>query len=332
MKKRQFLQAVLASGTVAFASAHLWKNRKTGNVPGSSELAQTPATAPPQITDLDEESFILLPEDPELIILEEKDLDPGFKHTERELDVSVLEEIQVDDYLDKIRNFDADYNSDIYLSEANGRLLTSTLQRLERVENYVGHGNYNLLGFDEMLFFARNYESIGAFEPAELNFLDEIFSADANEYGFFGEKVTTNMTSRISQKDVVKIPGSGHYLLNGESYNYYQKIHQDVGDRLLLTSGIRNIVKQLHLFLGKTQRSNNNLSKASRSLAPPGYSFHGIGDFDVGKMGLGELNFTADFSHTDEFKRMISLGYIDIRYTDTNQFGVRYEPWHIKTA
>ena len=56
------------------------------------------------------------------------------------------------------------------------------------------------------------------------------------------------------------------------------------------------------------------------------------GDFDVGKNGLGEMNFTADFSHTDEFRRLINLGYVDIRYTDSNQLGVRYEPWHIKLA
>jgi len=103
-----------------------------------------------------------------------------------------------------------------------------------------------------------------------------------------------------------------------------------VGEKLLLTSGIRNVVKQMHLFLSKTRQSNGNISKASRSLAPPGYSFHGIGDFDVGKIGLGEANFTIDFSNTEEFQRLITLGYVDIRYTDTNRCGVRYEPWHIK--
>jgi D-alanyl-D-alanine carboxypeptidase len=50
----------------------------------------------------------------------------------------------------------------------------------------------------------------------------------------------------------------------------------------------------------------------------------------VGKVGMGESNFTADFSRTPEYQRLIKLGYVDIRYTDTNKFGVRYEPWHIK--
>jgi len=209
-------------------------------------------------------------------------------------------------------------------------LLQPTIERLERVQRFIGHGNFNLIGFDEMLYFARNYEEVGMFDPAELAFLEEIFFNDATNYGFFGEKVTPDLTARINQSDVAKIDGSGHYLLKGGSLNQYNLIHSDVGENLLLTSGLRNVVKQMHLYLAKTRQSNGNLSKASRSLASPGYSFHGIGDFDVGKIGLGEANFTIDFSNTEEFRRLITLGYVDIRYTDTNRFGVRYEPWHIK--
>ena len=129
---------------------------------------------------------------PELaaIILEETVLEKGFKHTERDVDLNDLEDKEIDEYLAKIRNFDANFNNDIYLPAAKRELLSRTINRLERVQDYVGHGNFNLIGFDEMLFFARNYESIGAFEKSELDFLEEIFFADANQYGFFGEKVT----------------------------------------------------------------------------------------------------------------------------------------------
>ncbi|MGI9295075.1 MAG: M15 family metallopeptidase, partial [Pseudomonadales bacterium] len=99
-----------------------------------------------------------------------------------------------------------------------------------------------------------------------------------------------------------------------------------------LTSGIRGIVKQMQLFLAKAVVTNGNLSQASRSLAPPGYSYHGIGDFDLGKVGFGLRNFTESFATTDEYKRLIDLGYVSIRYTETNPFGVRHEPWHIKIA
>ena len=124
----------------------------------------------------------------------------------------------------------------------------------------------------------------------------------------------------------------GHYLFKGDALKKYDKIRRDIGDSIVLTSGIRSVVKQIHLFLNKVHEVEGNLSVASYSLAPPGHSYHAIGDFDVGKVGFGKRNFTADFSDTDEFKRLTDLGYIDIRYPQNNPFGVRYEPWHIKVV
>ncbi len=270
-------------------------------------------------------------------MLQENELHPGFKHSEREKQQSevVIEQLPnetLDEYLEKIRNFDADFKTDIFLNETNQKVLLPTLARLDRVQNFVGHANFNLIGFEETLYFARNYTEIGKFEAAELAFIEEIFNADAKSYGFFGEKITPELNNRVNQKDVQKIAGSGHYLIKGESLTHYQQIKKDVGDELTLTSGIRNNIKQMHLFLAKAFQSDGNLSRASRSLAPPGHSFHGVGDFDVGKIGMGESNFTADFSQTPEYQRLIRLGYVDIRYTDTNTFGVRYEPWHIKVS
>ncbi len=336
MKKRDFLAAVLAGGGISFIGSRLYEQYQNNQL-SFTELPELPPFNPDkgvatQAQDLVPETLPPVTEDIK-VVAPENDLQQGFKHTEREVDVAgieSLEESEVDFYLQKIRNFDGDFPGDVYLSEINQLLLQPTIERLERVQRFIGHGNFNLIGFDEMLYFARNYEEIGAFDPAELAFLEEVFFNDATDYGFFGEKVTPELTHRILQNDLEKIEGSGHYLLKGESLNQYNLIHRDVGNNLLLTSGIRNVVKQMHLFLAKTRQSNGNLSKASRSLAPPGYSFHGVGDFDVGKIGLGEANFTADFSNTDEFRRLITLGYVDIRYTDTNRYGVRYEPWHIK--
>ena len=89
-------------------------------------------------------------------------------------------------------------------------------------------------------------------------------------------------------------------------------------------------MKQFLLFFNKAYKNNGNLSLASRSLAPPGYSFHGIGDFDVGQVGLGAANFNKIFTNTEVFKRLNALGYIKFRYPDKNLLGVRFEPWHIK--
>ena len=105
-----------------------------------------------------------------------------------------------------------------------------------------------------------------------------------------------------------------------------------MGNEVILTPGVRSIVKQMHLFLAKAIEANGNLSRASRSLAPPGHSYHGIGDFDIGKIGYGAKNFTADFSSTAEYQKIAKLGYVDIRYPTDNLFGARFEPWHIKIA
>jgi len=99
---------------------------------------------------------------------------------------------------------------------------------------------------------------------------------------------------------------------------------------VVLTSGVRSVIKQFMLFLTKAYHHDGNLSLASRSLAPPGYSYHGVGDFDVGQIGFGVDNFTARFVETDVFQRLADLGYIDLRYQQDNPWGVRFEPWHIK--
>lgn len=341
MKKRTFLQAMLATGSAVLVIDR-YLPRRNANVPPivfAPPPSEAPPSPPPLLVDTTPE------EELELQLLQESELRADYLHAERgqhaersavvQNAAEAVEQLPgetLDEYLEKIRNFDADFTSDVHLSERNSALLVPTLARLERVQNFVGHANFNLIGFEEMLYFARNYADIGAFEKTELAFIDEIFNTDAAVYGFFGDKVTPELNHRIAQRDVEKIAGSGHYLLKGDSLNHYLQIRRDVGEQLLLTSGVRNNVKQLHLFLAKTLQSDGNLSRASRSLAPPGYSFHNAGDFDVGKIGLGEQNFTADFSHTDEFRRLINLGYVDIRYTDSNAFGVRYEPWHIKLA
>ncbi len=246
-------------------------------------------------------------------------------------EVTVVNE-EVANALEKVRFFENEFVDDVYLPQQEFSTLAAALQRLERVQKFVGHGNFNLLGFDDMLSFARNYDSIGEFTKTELDFMEKIFFTEANVYGFFGEKVESNLTATIRQRDVHRVPYTGHYVFKGAPEHYYAKLTKDVGPQIVLTSGIRSVVKQMHLFLAKCAKSNGNLSKASRSLAPPGHSYHGIGDFDVGRLGWGADNFTAKFALTDEFKKMQDLGYVQIRYTEDNHFGVRFEPWHIKVV
>jgi len=221
---------------------------------------------------------------------------------------------------------------DVVLQDVDKITFQTVVTRLTRLQNYIGYGNFNVVGWDQSLKIARNQNQIGSFTKAELDFIEALFSTNASSLGFYGDKVVTQLSSTIEKKDIVKIPGTGHYLFKGIAADTYQKIRKDVGDSITLTSGIRSVVKQIHLFLAKTARVEGNLSLASYSLAPPGHSYHALGDFDVGKKGFGLKNFTAEFADTEEFKRLSDLGYLDIRYPQNNPYGVRYEPWHIKVV
>ena len=239
-------------------------------------------------------------------------------------------DVYIKDYLHKMQNFDQQHSGDVILEKEQLPLLYTCVSRLKRLQRTVGHGNFHLLSFDDGLALARNYPKVGSFTREELNFLEKVFYTDSATYGFWGNKPIDNMTSRIKKKEVVKIPKSGNYLYRGTPHEMYEKVRKHVGDKLYLTSGIRGVVKQFLLFLSKANANKGNLSLASRSLAPPGYSFHGIADFDVGQIGYGALNFTGSFTTTEVFKKLDDLAFVTIRYPKDNIKGVRFEPWHIK--
>ena len=254
------------------------------------------------------------------------------KESEREVILADSDSPSLNSYLTKMRNYETPHERDLYLSKDKRSVLFSTYKRIGRVQNLIGHGNFNVLGFDEMLKIGRRYSSVGDFTSTETDFFEGLFSANAREYGFMGDKVTEKLTSTIKKSQTKKISQTGHFLFRGRSERLYRKLKSDIGGSITLTSGIRSIVKQTHLFIAKTIQSEGNLSKASRSLAPPGHSYHGVGDFDVGKVGYGSKNFTEAFSSTDEFKKLVDLGYVSIRYPRNNMLGVRYEPWHVKVV
>lgn len=243
-----------------------------------------------------------------------------------------VQDSDVKDYMTKMKNFDRYNKGDILVTGDEKTLMRSSLVRLKRLQRTVGHGNFSLLSFDLALRTARNFPSVGAFTSQELAFLEKVFYEKADSYGFMGDKPVKNLTSTISRGSVVKIPGTGNYLYKGAPYETYRKICREVGAEVILTSGVRSVVKQFMLFLNKATSSGDNISLASRSLAPPGYSFHAVGDFDLGKVGLGRANFTEKFTGTSVYKKLLSLGYADLRYEKNNTLGVRFEPWHVKVG
>lgn len=236
------------------------------------------------------------------------------------------------EYLTKVRNFDHNFIDDFYLSADQLLTLVSVYSRLSQVKKVKGHGKFSVISFDNMLSIARNSEEIGAFTQKEKDFTDMLFHEDAKRYGFKGKKLITNLTYSIARRSLDKVRESGQYVYKGASSDLYHRIRSDIGNSIILTSGVRGVPKQVHLFLGKVILTEGNLSRASRSIAPPGYSYHGVGDFDVGKLGYGMKNFTSEFTDTWEYKKLRELDYVSVRYPEDNLLGVRYEPWHVKVA
>ena len=234
------------------------------------------------------------------------------------------------DYLQKVRNFDAPHKDDVYIQHDQYGIFESTVKRLRRLQRLVGHGNFCILNFPDGLALARNHSMVGEFTLQELRFLEDTFYEDGQRYGFLGQKPLKEITDQIKEKDVTKIPHTGNFLYKDRSVKLYKTIRKELGDQVVLTSGVRGVMKQFLLFLNKVYSKDGNLSLASRSLAPPGYSFHGNGDFDVGQKGYGAYNFTSRFTETEVYKRLSEMGYLQLRYPQDNKLGVRYEPWHIK--
>jgi hypothetical protein len=225
----------------------------------------------------------------------------------------------------------ADTNSDIYLDSSFAPVFNSVRRKLRATQSYIGYGNFNIVAFDDVVKIARRTSRIGKFTKDELFFLESIFYYDPSSHGFYGRQISREITERINRKEVYKVPYTGHYLFKGKPLDTYNEMVGDIGKTLTLTSGIRSIVKQTKLFLDKVNSVDGNITVASKSLAPPAFTYHAIGDFDVGKKGFGHANFTERFALTEEFIKIRKLKYVDVRYTVNNKDGVRYEPWHITT-
>lgn len=221
-------------------------------------------------------------------------------------------------------------NQDVFLDEKMLPAFKSVRNKLRYVQRYVGYGNFNIIGFDYASKILRNSATAKRFTSEELAFIEYIFYYQPSVHGFYGERISQNLTETIHLNDVEKIPYTGHYLFKGRPKESYEHMKKDIGSTLILTSGVRSIVKQMKLFLDKLYSVDGNLSLASKSIAPPAFTYHSLGDFDVGKKGFGKSNFTARFAMTPEFNEMKKLKYIKMRYTIDNADGVRYEPWHVK--
>jgi len=325
--------------------------------------------------------------------------------------------------LRKIKDPDTNYPSDIWTTPEQMIFIYSCYNKLSKVQSLSGYSNFNYIDLPTVTYFARQQRNTGRrlggktertlpFTQLEEQFMDQIFAIDAKVYGFYGERVIYEKNYRVNPKKLVST--DGHFLRKGEAYSKYVRIKEQVNGELdrsrssvskldmQVTSGIRNIPKQMRLFFRKavrltqipTQSEINvidfksgtshsvyvhdlkkewhridadiarlksqcfseilkrnerkefvldkgfhliNLSAASRSLAPPGYSWHAQHDFDIGLRSgkLKPYNFRKEFITTPLFVTLFSQGFIhlrDLRYRQDNELGVRFEPWHIRVG
>jgi len=221
--------------------------------------------------------------------------------------------------------------SDVYLSHEDFVTLGILRQRFKRLKKFVGYANFNIISYNSSMYYARNYSSIGKFSQEEIYLMERFFYEDPSRYGFYGDRTVQNITDYIRRKDLTKISRSGHFIFKGPSLESYERLQHDVDTRdIILTSGVRSVIKQMRLFVDKLYRNKGNLTRTTNAIAPPAYSYHSTGDYDLGKKGFGFANFTPRFALTKEYNELQKLSYIEMRYTLLNNDGVRYEPWHIK--
>ena len=222
-------------------------------------------------------------------------------------------------------------STDIYLSQEDFITLSLLRERFKRLKKFVGYANFNIISYNSALYYARNYSAVGKFTPEEVYLMERFFYEDPTRYGFYGERTVENISDSIKRSDLQKISRSGHFIFKGPSLDSYNRLQVDVDTKdIILTSGVRSVVKQMRLFVDKLYRNKGNLTKTTNAIAPPAYSYHSTGDYDLGKKGFGYDNFTPRFALTKEYSELKKLSYIEMRYTLLNNDGVRYEPWHIK--
>jgi len=210
--------------------------------------------------------------------------------------------------------------------------LANLAARLHRLRQLVGYARFNLVDLDQARKLARRYQRVGAFEADELALLEHFFHTDPAPWGFHGPRVSDDLAQRIDDSEVSKIRGSGHYLYRGAAERLFARLQCDIGEELLLTSGVRNHLKQAQLFCDRLLATDGDYAAATHWVAPPGHSYHASGDFDVGVAGLGGANFTDAFLDTDAARHIARLDYAVQRYPADNPWGVAHEPWHIQVS
>jgi hypothetical protein len=205
--------------------------------------------------------------------------------------------------------------------------LGAIARRLEAVQRVIGHGRFNLVSFDDVRAAAPHTPG-GPISAAESAEFEALLDLDARRIGFLGKRVVSDLAYRLPS-NLVDV-GRGQHVFP-EADALFRRARAAVGERLIVTSGARGVPKQMHVFIRSALRAGL-VARRVHSVAPPGYSYHAVGDIDVGDRELGGVNFTEEFARSETYRRLAALPYIRFRYPPGNPFGVQFEPWHLEVA
>ena len=200
-------------------------------------------------------------------------------------------------------------------------------RRLEAVQRVIGHGRFNLVSFDDVRAAAPRTPG-GPITAAESAEFEALLDLDARRIGFLGKRVVSDLAYRLPA-NLVEV-GRGQHVFP-EANALFRRARAAVGERLIVTSGARGVPKQMHVFIRSALRAGL-VARRVHSVAPPGYSYHAVGDIDVGDRELGGVNFTEEFALSETYRKLAALPYIRFRYPPGNPFGVQFEPWHLEVA
>lgn len=225
-------------------------------------------------------------------------------------------------YLKKMSSPDIVNPSDIFVLKTEREVFDSSFKKLYALLNRVGYVKFSALDISQA-------RTLVSFTDDEMDYLKKLFMFDASNFGFYRDKPLSDFNAKIDSTKLTQ--ANGILCFDGKTIDKYRAMKDSIGDDVFMSSGIRSIVKQSFLFIQKARHCDYNLSMASRTIAPPGYSYHGVGYFDIGsrKISLSQ-NFTDQFADTGVFKKAAKDGYISLRYGLENKLGVRYGPWHVK--
>ena len=318
LDKRRILKLLLGSGAVA---SGLYGLVALERIAGGHQLG----TLAPRAQGQDNATGSLNLSAQEPILPDQAEFLSSFGFSQQQVDQMLLNarKMQVPDRVSP---------DDVYLNTDQRAVMPATLARLNRAQRHFGHGYFNILGFNQLLKSAAVTPGIERFTVEEMGLLQWLFYQDATTYGFMGQRVVKDLLADLRPSLLHYDPQSGQYLYKRRAKPLFDRMRADIGSDLILTSGVRGIPKQSTLFLTKLIACDGNVSMTSRSLAPPGYSFHFSGDFDVGSTQLAGENFSRAFARSEVYRKMQRRPYVTLRYPDQNQAGVRFEPWHVKVS